>query len=121
MIYTLVPTEENTTERSELELFLIPGEDTDTTYAMMVICRQNMLQGDTLSVGTLFEIYYALLGRTQEELHTDPPSLAQTASSPAVLLETSMDGLILKMAVFADAVMADYTPENHPSLQTPAE
>ena len=121
LIYTLVPTEENTTERSELELFLIPGEDTDTTYAMMVICRQNMLQGDTLSVGTLFEIYYALLGRTQEELHTDPPSLAQTASSPAVLLETSMDGLILKMAVFADAVMADYTPENHPSLQTPAE
>ena len=121
ILYTLVPTGENTMERSDLEVFLIPGEDADTTYALMVISRQNMLQGDTLSVGTLFEIYYALLGRTQEELQTTPPPLAQVASSPAVIMETSMDSLIFRMAVFADAVIVDYIPENHPSLQTSAE
>lgn len=121
VIYTLVPTDENTVERSELEFFLIPGENADTTYAMMVISRESAFQGDNLSIGTLCEIYYALMGKTQEELQNNPPALTQVASSPALIMQTSMDSLIFKMAVFLDAVMVDYIPENHPSLQTSAE
>lgn len=111
-VYTLIPSGENLYNRPDLEFTMIAGKDSDTVASILLNTQQNAITGNQLSISTVFEVYYALLGKNQQELIQNPPPLTQVASSPALIMNTAQDGLCFSALIFLDTVMIDLTPEN---------
>lgn len=110
--YILVPTGENAYDVPELEIQAVPVEGGEDIQVISVTSRQNTDRSESsLSFSMVFEIYFALMGRSRQDMIDNPPSLTQVAASPTLIMEAKENGLLCDIAVFTDAVVVYYVPE----------
>lgn len=110
--YILVPTAENTYDLSKLEIKPTPVEGGEDIQVIYITSPQSAINEDgTVVVSAIYDVYYALMGKNRQDLIDNPPKLIQTATSPALIMESKMDGLVCDIAIFTDAVVAMIVPE----------
>lgn len=109
--YILEPTAENTTERSKLEIMAIPVEGGEDIQQFSGISYKSAFTEDgKLQLATVMEIYYALMGRTKQEMIDNPPQLAIVSNSPTIM-EARQNGLVCRIMFSTDAVTFGFVPE----------
>ena len=109
--YTLVPTAENTKERSELEIRTTPVKGGEDIQVVMVISNESAITEDgKVSFSTVMEIYYALMGKTKQEMIDNPPKLSVVNDAPTIM-EARLNGLVCDIMFSTDAVMLSFVPE----------
>lgn len=112
MSYILAPTDENTGDLPELEIQALPVEGGEDIQRIEVTIRQSLLSEDgDLSLPSVMDIYYALMGKTKQDLMDAPPRFVQAATSPFPIMEGSQNGLVCYIFVLADGIVVDYVPE----------
>lgn len=110
--YTLVPTAENAYDLFKLEIRPIPVEGGEEIQVVSITSPQTAIKEDgTFGVSAIYDVYYALMGKNRQDTIDNPPKLTQVATSPTLIMESRVDGLVCDIAIFTDSVVAMIVPE----------
>lgn len=109
--YTLVPVAEKAQDHPDLEIQPVPVEGGKDIQLVNVISYESAFTEDgKVQVTTVMEIYFALMGKTKQDMIDNSPQLAIVSNSPTIM-EARLNGLVCHIMFSTDAVMFGFVPE----------